>query len=99
MDAAARGPQRISCAIGVTADEGLFRGLPESMRRWCLEQHVSQSTLAMRVGVSASHLNQIILGHVRPSAELAHRIRTAIGPRARWPERVAALARGGGAQP
>ncbi|SRR5579871_790345 len=97
MDAAARGPQRTFRAVGVTADDGLFRGLPESMRRWCLEQHVSQSTLAMRVGVSASHLNQIILGHVRPSAELAHRIRAAIGARSRWLERIASMGRGGAA--
>ena len=54
-------------------------GLRTSVRAWCAQQRVSQSALAMRAGISASHLNQIIRGRSRPSPELAQRIRGLIG--------------------
>src|SRR5579871_4061426 len=47
--------------------------LSAAMRAWCARR-VSQSALAMRVGISASHLNQIVHGRARPSLELARRI-------------------------
>ncbi|GEM_PF-4427895 len=48
--------------------------LAAAMRAWCARRGVSQSALAMRVGISASHLNQIVHGRARPSLELAQRI-------------------------
>ena len=44
------------------------------LRSWCEERGTSQSALAMEIGVSVSHLNQVINGRARPSAELARRI-------------------------
>lgn len=46
----------------------------EELRSWCEERGVSQSSLAMEIGVSVSHLNQVINGRARPSAELTQRI-------------------------
>jgi len=46
----------------------------QELRSWCEERGVSQSSLAMEIGVSVSHLNQVINGRARPSAELTQRI-------------------------
>lgn len=46
----------------------------QELRAWCEERGTSQSALAMEIGVSVSHLNQVINGRARPSAELARRI-------------------------
>jgi len=74
--------------IGIAVDQLMLFDLSESMKLWCQQLHVSQSTLAMRVGVSTSHINQIIHGRVRPSAELARRIRTVISGKSRLPDRA-----------
>ncbi|HXX38083.1 MAG TPA: helix-turn-helix transcriptional regulator [bacterium] len=81
MDATAHG--QTTRNIGIAMHQGSLINLPESMKLWCHEQRVSQSALAMRVGISTSHLNQIIHGHARPSPELAQRIRAVIGSRSR----------------
>ena len=44
------------------------------LRSWCEESGASQSSLAMEIGVSVSHLNQVINGRARPSARLIRRI-------------------------
>ncbi|HLJ62099.1 MAG TPA: helix-turn-helix transcriptional regulator [bacterium] len=66
-------------APGAGAQQSSLFGLRTSVRAWCAEQRVSQSALAMRAGISASHLNQIIRGRSRPSPALAQRIRGLIG--------------------
>lgn len=65
--------------LGTGGPQSSLFGLRTSVRAWCAQQRVSQSALAMRVGISASHLNQIIRGRSRPSPELAQRIRVLIG--------------------
>jgi len=47
----------------------------DELRRWCKAHGMTQSACAMKLGVSASHLNQIINGRVRPSSDLVRRIR------------------------
>lgn len=79
MSATSRDPQGTGNVVGIAMDQPLFFDLPESMKLWCQQQRISQSALAMRVGISTSHLNQIIQGHARPSPELAQRIRAVIG--------------------
>ncbi len=49
--------------------------LGDELKRWCKTHGVTQSAFAMRLGISASHLNQIINGRVRPGASLVRRIR------------------------
>jgi transcriptional regulator with XRE-family HTH domain len=39
------------------------------------QRRISQSALAMRVGVSASHLNRVLRGRARPSPALLRRLR------------------------
>jgi DNA-binding XRE family transcriptional regulator len=64
---------------GTGGPQSSLFGLRTSVRAWCAQQRVSQSALAMRAGISASHLSQIIRGRSRPSPELAQRIRCLIG--------------------
>ncbi len=44
------------------------------LKTWCVKRGVSQSALAMKLGISASHLNSIINGRAQPGAELAQKI-------------------------
>ncbi|GEM_PF-1473212 len=46
----------------------------QELRAWCAEHGVSQSSVAMEIGVSVSHFNQVINGRARPSAELTRRM-------------------------
>jgi DNA-binding XRE family transcriptional regulator len=48
--------------------------LAADLKQLCKQRGLSQSALAMKVGVSTSHLNQIINGRARPSAALLQRI-------------------------
>lgn len=48
--------------------------LRAQLKEWCKEHGLSQSSLAMKVGVSSSHLNQIINGRARPSPALLRRL-------------------------
>lgn len=66
-------------APGTGGPQSSLFGLRTSVRAWCAQRRVSQSALAMRAGISASHLSQIIRGRSRPSPELAQRIRGLIG--------------------
>jgi len=51
-----------------------MQNLGADLKHLCQEKGLSQSALAMKVGVSASHLNQIINGRARPSSDLIRRI-------------------------
>lgn len=56
--------------------------LARELRQWCEDHGLSQSALAMRLGVSTSHLNQIIRGRARPSVALLRRIMVVLhGPK------------------
>jgi len=44
------------------------------LKTWCVKRGVSQSALAMKLGISASHLNGIINGRAQPGAGLAQKI-------------------------
>jgi transcriptional regulator with XRE-family HTH domain len=59
----------------------LTNHLGDELQRWCKAHGVTQSAAAMKLGVSASHLNQIIHGRVRPSADLIRRIRELMSAR------------------
>jgi transcriptional regulator with XRE-family HTH domain len=48
--------------------------IAQELRSWCAEHGVSQSSVAMEIGVSVSHLNQVINGRARPSADLTRRM-------------------------
>jgi len=49
--------------------------LGEELRRWCKTHGTTQSALAMKLGISASHLSQVINGQARPSPDLLRRMR------------------------
>jgi len=68
-----------SGAMAEHSQPSALADLGMSLSTWCARRRVSQSALAMRVGVSASHLNQIARGRARPSSELAQRILAVIG--------------------
>ncbi|HLJ59286.1 MAG TPA: helix-turn-helix transcriptional regulator [bacterium] len=93
MSATSRDPQAVGNIVVTSMDQLSFFELPESMKLWCQRQHISQSALAMRVGISTSHLNQIIQGHARPSLALAQRIRAVIGRKSHWLARPAPVGR------
>ena len=46
----------------------------QELRSWCEVCGVSQSSLAGEIGVSVSHLNQVLNGRARPSVGLTRRI-------------------------
>lgn len=48
--------------------------LAQDLKYWCRRWRVSQSALAMRVGVSASYLNQIINGRAQPGPDLIRKL-------------------------
>lgn len=57
---------------------------PSELWRWALEEsELSQAEVARRMGVSHKHLNQILNGHVGPSATMTVRFARATGTSAR----------------
>ncbi|HKV45602.1 MAG TPA: helix-turn-helix transcriptional regulator [bacterium] len=56
--------------------------LGEELKRWCKAHGITQSALAMKLGISASHLSQVINGQARPSPALVRRIRELISAHA-----------------
>jgi transcriptional regulator with XRE-family HTH domain len=48
--------------------------LSQALRSWCERHGASQSTLAMRLKISATHLNSILRGRTEPGPELNRRI-------------------------
>lgn len=55
-------------------DSAALHRLANDLKQLCKQRRISQSALAMKVGVSTSHMNQIINGRARPSAALLQRI-------------------------
>ena len=53
-----------------TVDERSLTSLLSKLEHFCSAHGTTQSALAMKLGISASHLNQIINGRVRPSPRL-----------------------------
>jgi transcriptional regulator with XRE-family HTH domain len=61
--------------------------LAMELKQWCEDRGVSQAALAMKLGISTSHLNQIIRGRARPSVALLRRIMVVLhGPRPALPK-------------
>lgn len=57
--------------------------LAAELKQWCEAHGLSQAALAMKLGVSTSHLNQIIRGRARPGIGLFRRIMVILhGPKA-----------------
>lgn len=57
--------------------------LAAELKQWCEVRRLSQAALAMKLGVSTSHLNQIIRGRARPGVALFQRIMVVLhGPKA-----------------
>lgn len=75
---------RRDALVEVNRSAELLIRLGAELKRWCEERRISQSALAMRVGVSASHLNQIVNGRARPSYDLLRRIMTELGRKPAW---------------